>query len=375
MKTAPLLDLIPRQQGILREVLTRDGCSRSELHTALGLRKNTVTNDVALLIAHGYLREQCEVQGEGRSGSGRPRTPLEIDPDRLNLVGIAIMPGRVLAGRFNLCGQPLEPLQRSRVGSPDRLVDQAQRLLQKVIRRNTVAIGLSVPGFLDPEHQKVMLSAAWPGSREISLERLIARAGGRPVVTQNNLYALSAQWHLLQDRATLGDHLLVSIADGELGAAMMIDGRPNAGCLPGANELGHTRLEVPTPICYCGQTGCLERICSTAYLRYLNPDLPTLRQAIGTGPPFPKELEVLIERLASGIANAINFTRVGYVTLACDLGQNAERFTDTLIGCIRSRVLRELVDYCRLDAWILQSRDHALSVSALAMSRLYLHGW
>ena len=52
-----------------------------------------------------------------------------------------------------------------------------------------------------------------------------------------------------------------------LGSALLIDGRPNRGCVTGANELGHTRLPVETDICFCGHPGCLERIVSTEFLR------------------------------------------------------------------------------------------------------------
>src|SRR5260370_33782632 len=83
--------LEPRQREVARTLWEQGRLSRWELHQKTGLTPNNVGSLAEALLKQGVLRE-----GVGEpSGAGRPRMPLEIDPSRRPVIGLAIAPGRV----------------------------------------------------------------------------------------------------------------------------------------------------------------------------------------------------------------------------------------------------------------------------------------
>src|SRR5215207_6548472 len=115
-----------RQREILRLLWRGGRLSRWELHRQTGVNPNAVGVDVAGLLKQGIIRE-CQ---SAVAGPGRPRIPLEIDPAVRNVVGIAVSPGRVEAGRLTLRGQLLgRPLSRN-TGDPAKTISAARALLR-----------------------------------------------------------------------------------------------------------------------------------------------------------------------------------------------------------------------------------------------------
>src|SRR5438552_1678876 len=257
------LELDPRQQEILRLRWSSGRMSRWEIHRQTGVNPNAVGVDVGALLSQGYIREcQSEV-----AGPGRPRIPLEIDPTVRHVVGLAMSPGRIEAGRLSLRGHLLGRSLSRTITDPAKAVSAAQALLRETLDDRTLAVGLSVTGFVDPSQQSILLSSSFAGHGAPSLAPLYKTVGDRPLILENNMHALAAWWLLIHQAESDEDVLLVGIRDGQLGAALLVEGRPNPGCAIGANELGHVRFFVDTDVCYCGHPGCMERICSTEFLR------------------------------------------------------------------------------------------------------------
>src|SRR5438045_2153510 len=190
---SPIVDLDARQQEILRLLWSSGRMSRWELHRRTGVNPNAVGVDVAALLNEGIIREcQSEV-----AGPGRPRIPLEIDPTVRSVVGLSVIPGRVQVGRLSLRGNLLgRPLSRN-VSDPAKTVSTAQSLLREILNDQTLAIGLSVTGFVDPEQRTIVSSSSLAGQGTTSLAPLYETAGKRPVVLENNLHALAAWWLLV----------------------------------------------------------------------------------------------------------------------------------------------------------------------------------
>ena len=170
------------------------------------------------------------------------------------------------------------------------------------------------------------------------------------------------------------DVLLVGFVDGSMGAAMLIAGRPNRGCVMACNELGHTRMPVETDRCYCGQTGCLEVICSTGYLRRQGlPKEMTLQSVLMSGKETPG-LGRMIELLATGIANSVNFVRPHRLVLVSNLVRY-EDFSGPLIRQIRGMLLSELADRVRIDLWDQPAFQSAETAGWAALASLYTDAW
>ena len=368
-----MLDI--RQREIVRTLWEQGRLSRWELHERTGLTPNNVGTLAESLLELGVLSEGTAEP----SGAGRPRVPLEIDPLRRHVIGLAIAPGRVEACRVGLRGHPVGPsVSRSNVDAA-KVIPTAAAMLKKMMSAEAMAIGLSVTGFVDAEKHAVLFSSALPGKGPATLAPVYEAAGDLPVVLENDMHAMAARW-MLTHRAAGQDVLLVLVEDGRLGAAMLIDGRPNRGCATGGNELGHSRFFVDTQKCYCGHMGCLERIVSTDFLNRSKPQrsqATTLLQATthfnGDVPANPG-LESILKYLACGLANAINFVRPHRLILVSPFTRSPA-FADALVRMIRSSVLVELADRVRIDFWDEPAAGSAETAGWLALAELFFGGW
>jgi predicted NBD/HSP70 family sugar kinase len=382
-----MVELDARQREILRLLWSSGRLSRWELHRKTGVNPNAVGVDVAGLLGGGIIRE-CASEV---AGPGRPRIPLEIDPTVRHVVGVAISPGRVEAGRLTLRGSLLgRPIGRN-VAEPSKTVGVAQALLRESLSDQTLAVGLSVTGFVDPIERAILTSSSIPGQGSVSLAPLYETIGNRPLILENNMHALGAWWLLIHQAEADEDVLLVSIRDGQLGAALLIDGRPNRGCAIGANELGHVRFFADTDTCYCGHPGCLERIVSTEFLRRRGVPLGSLLEHAAhygggdsgaNGSPKSSKATIaadkavgeVLDYLSAGLANAVNFIRPNRLVLASELTRYPA-FNSSLLRSIRSRLLGRLLERVRIDLWDQVDGHSAETAGWLALASLYREGW
>jgi predicted NBD/HSP70 family sugar kinase len=321
----------PTQLKVLSTVWRTPGLSRSELGALVGLHANTITRMVDALIRKGYLREGASGQ---RGHRGRPKIPLEVDPARTCVGGIAIGAGGVEAVALNLLGQPQGEVENAAASDPAGIAKGVARLLRGVLAKNPLALGVSVTGFVDPESRRILWSSAAPAA-ELDLAPLLARAGETPVVLNSEVHALGMRWLMNHVESEHDDTLVVTLEDGAVGASLLVGGRPYTGCVLGGNELGHMSLNVETARCYCGGTGCVERVFSTDFLHRLGG-----RGSLGdafAAPALSAASLRIIDLVALGLANATVFARPHRVVVAGMLGRN-DRFRDALSRAWRQRL-------------------------------------
>jgi predicted NBD/HSP70 family sugar kinase len=376
---------------------TEGRLSRSELHKRTRLTPNGVGALAETMLREGLLRE-CPAAAT--NGAGRPRVPLEIDPSRRHVIGLAVEPGRTDICRLGLAGTLLDRVHVRPCDDPSRLISSAAELLAKHRDSRTIGIGVSVTGFVDAQRRSLLFSSATRGGPAEDLTPIFDAAGGIPVVLENDMHALAARWLLTHRADHQQDVLLVWIDDGRLGAAILINGRPNRGCATGANDLGHTRFFVETDRCFCGHTGCLERIVSSRFLALhdgingangvngnakaspasvLGATVPlssSLAQraarfdAIGRDPA----MDEMTRYLACGLANAVNFVRPHQLVLVSRFTRYPA-FGDALVRLTRAMVLPQLVDRVRFDLWDEPGAGSAETAAWLAMAELLYGGW
>jgi predicted NBD/HSP70 family sugar kinase len=363
--------LPPRETQILRLIRRHGPLSRLELHRQMGLRPNTVGDLVASLVGQGLLREGSTQ----RSGPGRPRQPLDIDADRRRVIGLAFEAGRVSACKLNLLGQSVGPQLEQTTRTPRDLVSAASSFLQSSGGADVLAIGISTTGFVEAETRSILTSSATFRQSRTSLEGVYAAAGDCPVLLENDMHALAAYWLLSQNNAPDEDVLLILLEDGAIGAALLVAGKPNRGCVCGGNELGHMRMPVETDRCYCGQSGCLERICSTDYLRRIAANgQASLLDHLACLDPADAPAMQIVNLLATGIANAINFIRPNRVVLSGRVVQCLP-FSTRLVDLIRAQALAPLSDRVHIDLWDRPRISPAESAAWLALAAMYQDGW
>ncbi len=325
----------------------------------------------AALLEQGMLREGDPEGG----GPGRPRQPLEIDPTRRRVVGLALEPGRASACQLNLQGRRVGELKEREVDGADQLVAAACELVREMIGPQALAVGVSSTGLVDPRTHSILTSSATQRHSPTRIESIYAAIGDRPVLLENDMHAKAAYWLLTQDAEPTEDVLMVEFRDGAGGAALLVNGRPNRGCVIGGNELGHTRFPVETDLCFCGQQGCLERICSSAFLRRIGPDPKAdLYDRLAYFDPSDPVLGQVTTYLAMGIANAINFVRPNRVVLTGKVTSFLP-FCNHLMNRVRALLLAPLADLVRIEQWERPRVAMAEAAGWLALAAIYRSGW
>jgi len=371
--------LSQEQRSVLHQLWHCGAQSRSGLHELTGVAPNRVGAAAQGLMEHGLVRE-CQAQP---SGGGRPRVPLEIDPAQRHVIGLTLWPGAVSAARLNLQGSLIgKPLGRFVRGGTDRLIHAAAALLERVRTDQSLGIGVSMPGFYDTATRQALSGLMATEEKPVSLAPLFDRADDLSLVVENDMHALGARWLLTHRAEAAHDVLLVNIGDGTLGAAVLHHGRPSRGCVSSANELGHMRYLADTPRCYCGQTGCLERIFSSEYLRVLETgevtdgitEEKTLMRRSANYTPGDEPLETLFGYLANGIVNVVNFIRPHRLVIVSELTRYPDA-CNLLTRSIRSRLLAELINRVRFDLWDQPVGNPAETAGWLALADLYYDGW
>jgi predicted NBD/HSP70 family sugar kinase len=371
MDVAPRMILSPRQSEILRLVRRHGPLSRRDVHRFMRLRPNTVGELVAEMISQGVLREI----GERILGRGRPHQLLEIDTQSREVVGLALEAGRVGVCRLNLAGRPSGACGRQAARSSRELIAAACSFLKTHTSPRTLAIGISSTGFVDPLAQSILVSSATFRQSTTSLKAVYARAGNCPVLLENNMHALAACWLMNRGNDLGEDVLLAYLDDGAIGAALLVAGQPNRGCVSGGNELGHMRLPVETERCYCGQTGCLERICSTKFLRRLggNPRA-TLPARLAAFDPHDAPLIEIVRHLAGGLANVVNFIRPNRLVVTGRLAE-LPAFADHLLAAVRGLLFAPLRDRVQMELWQHAGGGPAEIAAWLALATIYQGPW
>jgi predicted NBD/HSP70 family sugar kinase len=366
------MKLDANERLILRLIWQRRALSRWELHELTSSTPNQVGLDAGRLVKRGLLRERIP----DITGPGRPRVPLEIDPSRRYVLGLALRPGHIECARLNLLGAMLGRQIRVDIAVPDRMIPSACELVKAHVGPDCIGVGLSTPGFVDLDQRQILSSSAMAGKVPVALAPVYSASGAIPVTLENDMHALAARWLMTHEAFGKEDVVLVFIQDGELGAAVLIDGQPNRGCAVGANDLGHMRVMVRTELCHCGHYGCLERICSTAFLRNLDGNGESLLnrlasiRTLSTDPSLKK----MTRYLATGLANAANFMRPNRLVLVSQFIRYPV-FSDALTRFVRRRLLAGIADRIQIDLWDQPGASNGETAGWLALASLYRDGW
>jgi glucokinase len=158
---------------------------------------------------------------------------------------------RVWLPSRDLSGRPAELLDRLAEGAATAAV-QAGLPFEAV-----AAIGLCVPGPLDPTRSVVALA---PNLGWVNLpvrEELERRLPHRPVFLENDVRAAALSEHKLGAGRGAESMLAVFVGSG-VGGGLVVNGSLYYGAHGGAGEIGHMVVRAGGARCGCGRAGCLE---------------------------------------------------------------------------------------------------------------------
>ncbi|MDD1781017.1 ROK family transcriptional regulator [Enterovibrio sp. ZSDZ35] len=195
--------------SIINSLWQSPGVSRVDMATKLGLDKSTVTKTVNHLIDIGMLIEQPQLlSGRG----GRPKISLVFNPEFGVLIGVEVNSDALKVSVVNLLGQvvyhdmlPLNPratIDKALIEALVPCVHVIQSLFPRIL-----AIGIGMPGLIDPERSQLQVSHALGVRSAINFAPLFKQHFPYPVYIDND--ANCGAWgELMQQRSLPYDHFL-----------------------------------------------------------------------------------------------------------------------------------------------------------------------
>ncbi|MEX2445623.1 MAG: ROK family transcriptional regulator [Alkalispirochaeta sp.] len=174
--------------------------SRADIARSLGFSKSAISGIVSFLTTERLI----QVVGQGSPRTGRKSELLSFDPSAALHVGVDLRAKDLNMAFIDLSGKVLSrvsmPMHESR--SPQDVIDSIVRgyeHLSTTVENSdstTRAMGLMVPGIVDPESGNVIYSSNLDWSESVNLSVRIERKMGIPVYLENdaNALALAEVW-------------------------------------------------------------------------------------------------------------------------------------------------------------------------------------
>jgi predicted NBD/HSP70 family sugar kinase len=251
-----LLEIIRSQQPI----------SRADLGRASGLQPSTVSAIVGQLIDEKWITEGAAA----KRPRGRRPTMLTLN-DELVILAADLRPGHAILAVIDLNGRFLTrqviTLPSDAERASVKMAKAMQAMREQHPDKNFEGVGVSVPGRVNPETQRILLAPNlhWAS---FDLKKALADRLDLQIELDNaaNACLISELWFGHMDGVR--NAVLISVSEG-LGSAILVNGQIVAGRSGLAGEFGHIPIDPAGPMCGCGQRGCWEMFASSnAALRY-----------------------------------------------------------------------------------------------------------
>ena len=196
--------------------------------------------------------------------------------------------------------------------------------------RRVRALGIGLPGPVDPVAGLVISPANLPGFRNVPLNRILTRATGIPSYLYHDAHLAALGEHRRGVARGASEMIYVTVSTG-IGAGLLLHGELYAGAHGIAGEVGHIVVQRDGPLCTCGNRGCLEAIASgTGIARAACESAPGTPGSALHGLEHPHAEDVArAARAGDELANAILENAGTYLGLA--MGNLVNLFNPELI--------------------------------------------
>ena len=196
--------------------------------------------------------------------------------------------------------------------------------------RQVRALGIGLPGPVDPAAGIVISPANLPGFKNVPLNRILTRATGIPSYLHHDAHLAALGEHRRGAARGAREMIYVTVSTG-IGAGLLLRGELYAGAHGIAGEVGHIVVQPDGPLCTCGNRGCLEAIASgTGIARAARESAPGTPGSALHGLAHPNAEDVArAARAGDELANAILENAGTYLGLA--IGTLVNLFNPQLI--------------------------------------------
>jgi predicted NBD/HSP70 family sugar kinase len=210
-------------------------------------------------------------------------------------------------------------------------------------RADPCAVGLGVPGQVDPETGTVRLALNLGIDEEaMAIGPAVGERLGVPVTLENDVRAaaVGAFEHLAAGAAPdLRSLAYLSIGTG-ISAGVVLDGRLHRGRDGMAGEIGHVVVAEGGPECRCGRRGCLEAVAAGPAIGRMWPSddgrpAEAMLRAAASGDPAAADL---VKEVVDRYVLALQWLATAWGADLIALGGGIGSLGEPLLGPVRGRL-------------------------------------
>jgi len=233
------------ESEILKQVRAQPGISRISMARKLQIAPSTVGNYIGRLIAEGFLVESEKADYE----SGRPPTAIRLNPDGGQFIGVDFEARNIMAMAVDFSDRPLKHAHREiqKSDSVAGIIEKIEQAIFEVLPdkdAKLLAIGVGVPGLVDPAKGIALHYKYINQWKNIPLAAPLAGRFGVPVYLENNVRSMAlAELWFGQGRGGK-DWLCIGIRSG-IGVGIVAGGQLQHGADYRAGEIGRWLCPAP----------------------------------------------------------------------------------------------------------------------------------
>lgn len=166
-------------------------------------------------------------------------------------------------GRLRTIVREPTEARRGRRHVIDRIVAAVARALEQdgTPRTHIAALGIGLPGPVDPAAGLVISPANLPGFRNVPLNRILTRETKIRSFLHHDAHLAALGEHRRGAGRGASELIYVTVSTG-IGAGLILGNQLYAGAHGSAGEVGHIVVQPGGPRCRCGNNGCVEAIAS-----------------------------------------------------------------------------------------------------------------
>lgn len=279
--------------------------SRAELAKISPLSSSTISNLVEDLIKDKWLIETDTLQTLPR---GRRSIMLEVNASMGFVAVVELLSRGLILTLYDICLQKRASVRlRKTLYDSDIIKDAILSLLKenKIGKEKLLGIHLIFPGVVDQENGDLVRSVIIP-EEELIDKQLVSKlkehfVDSHVMISSNGTIIAFEEFINPESKKPL-PLLSVNVDEAIFGGVVLSDESNNLNfCIP--LELGHIIIDRGGKTCKCGNSGCLETLCSTPLL------MKTLNERAGANLLYSEDfgadcnvasMEIVAKRLADG---------------------------------------------------------------------------
>jgi N-acetylglucosamine repressor len=346
------------EQTVLRVIQETGPLSRIDVARRTGITAPTASKAVDSLLRLGWLEEDTTALEPAR---GRPARRVRLTGESAQVIGVVIdaTECRVVAAGLDGTIRDAESGAFPTPAMYDDLIKTIVEHASALIARpgaKTFGVGISIPGLLDYDEQRVLVSPNVPQTDGRSPVRDLAARLQLPCVQYHEENALCLAERYFGSARTLDSFAILDVSTG-VGLGVMSGGRLLTGQRGVAGEIGHFTV-VPDGgrLCGCGNHGCLETEASdTALARAVGERSGralTIQEVVALAGAGEISADAEIERcccfLGIGVAAVLNLFSVSTLFIHGHMFEIAPGVFDRLLAEVERRALAPSFRGCRI---------------------------